>query len=194
LPKRKIPLKARAQVAAAVAARYAQGIPWMVMEAEFDLTARTLCILLREAGGEPNRGFGRNTKSPIPIVDAAAAYNDGASIRQVAKRLRRSYGSVHAALSACPDVELRPPGPKRSRPCTRVKDATGRAETNAVSRLAAPARAACATRILSADNGDRDRVAPGRVLHEPADIGSNGSRGHQVRRSTGIARSRRMAS
>jgi hypothetical protein len=166
----------------------------MAMETEFDLTTRTLCILLREAGGEPNRGFGRSTKSPMPIVDAAAAYNDGATIRQVAKRLGRSYGSVHAALSACPDVDLRAPGPKRSRSRARVKDVTGGADAKAVSRLAAPARAAGATRILSASSSGLDRVTPDRMPRGPASTHSSGSWRRQVGRSTGVARRRRVAS
>ncbi len=115
MPSRKIPLEKRPQLAAAVAARYQQGSStWPELEAEFDLTTRTLCILLREAGVEPNRTFGRRPANPVPADDAAVAYAAGASIREVAAKLGRSYGAVHKALAQHPGVKLRPPGPRRA--------------------------------------------------------------------------------
>jgi len=108
-------LEKRPQLAAAVAARYQQGSStWPELEAEFDLTTRTLCILLREAGVEPNRTFGRRPANPVPVDDAAVAYIAGASIRQVAAKLGRSYGAVHKALAQHPGIVLRPPGPRRA--------------------------------------------------------------------------------
>src|SRR5205814_8485079 len=75
---------------------------------EFGLTTRTLCVLLREAGVEPNRPFARHPpREPLPADTAAAAYTGGASIRQVAGQLGRSYGSVYRVLSEHPGVRMR---------------------------------------------------------------------------------------
>jgi uncharacterized protein (DUF433 family) len=111
-PRQRAPRALRGVPPAQIASLYATGLTMAEIGRRFEVSRNTVGARLRAAGVTPRRVASRPRTTPIPVLEAAAKYRQGASLTKLAGAYQVTGRTLRSTLVAA-GVAIRPPGGAR---------------------------------------------------------------------------------